>query len=165
MLETGKGRKKPFLNILGQGGRNSVQIHFLGIESFGFDKDLVAVPVGKSDHLVFDGGTVPRSGTPYFSAEQGGAVKVLLNDPVGTGVCVGDPAGTTRSFDMVMGEGKSPGEGHLIKLGLDAKLEEKRIIDIVEQTNQALRKWQKHAQAHGVTGSNIEIIGQRLSSG
>lgn len=63
---------------------------------------------------------------------------------------------------MVMGEGKNPETGHLVKLGLVASLPKARVNEIIEQTGTALVQWQKTAKAYGVSASNIELVGSKL---
>lgn len=63
---------------------------------------------------------------------------------------------------MVMGEGKNPETGHLVKLGLVTSLSKARVNEIIEQTGTALAQWQKTAKAHGVSASNIELVGSKL---
>jgi len=64
---------------------------------------------------------------------------------------------------MVMGEGKSPKTEHLIKLGIEAKIDKARIHEIVEQTRTSLAKWPELAKHHGVSDVNIRLIGDRIS--
>lgn len=64
---------------------------------------------------------------------------------------------------MVMGEGKNPTETHLIKLGLDAKIDPKKITQIIEQTKHALSQWKTLAKNYGVSHENITLIENRLS--
>lgn len=64
---------------------------------------------------------------------------------------------------MVMGEGKNPTETHLIKLGLDAKIDPKKITQIIEQTKHALSQWKTLAKNYGVSRDNIALIESRLS--
>lgn len=61
---------------------------------------------------------------------------------------------------MVMGEGKNPGTEHMEKLGREAKIEEKRVSEIIEQTRAALSKWEKLAKEYGVSKTNIKLIGR-----
>ncbi len=63
---------------------------------------------------------------------------------------------------MVMGEGRNPGPSPLTKLGLDAKLDEKRIAEIIDRTRTALGQWETLAGQYGVSRSNIEMIGKKL---
>lgn len=64
---------------------------------------------------------------------------------------------------MVMGEGKNPTETHLIKLGLDAKIDPKKITQIIEQTKHALSQWKTLAKNYGVGRDNIALIESRIS--
>jgi len=66
---------------------------------------------------------------------------------------------------MVMGEGKNPGIDHLQKLGLEAKIDEKHVLKVIEQTRTALRMWETLAKEYGVSKRNIKLIGQRLAGG
>jgi len=64
---------------------------------------------------------------------------------------------------MVMGEGETPSAENLVKLGLEAKLSQKDIDTIIDQTRNALNEWQRLAQNHGVTQANIRLIKDRIS--
>ena len=63
---------------------------------------------------------------------------------------------------MVMGEGKAPKAEHLIKLGIDAKIDKDRIQEIIKQTQASLAKWPRLAKHHGVSATNIRLIGNKL---
>ncbi|MBL4743044.1 MAG: type II toxin-antitoxin system HipA family toxin [Cycloclasticus sp.] len=63
---------------------------------------------------------------------------------------------------MVMGEGKSPSIEHLIKLGIDAKIDHKAIDRIIEQTSDALSKWIVLAKEYGVSQENVELINRKI---
>ena len=63
---------------------------------------------------------------------------------------------------MVMGEGKAPKAEHLIKLGIDAKIDKDRIQEIIQQTQVSLAKWPTLAKHHGVSATNIRLIGNKL---
>lgn len=63
---------------------------------------------------------------------------------------------------MVMGEGKAPKTEHLIKLGIDAKIDKTRIHEIIEQTLASLAKWPELAKQYGVSAANVRLIGNKL---
>ncbi len=63
---------------------------------------------------------------------------------------------------MVMGEGKHPSLEHLIKLGLDAKIDRITIDRITDQTRYALSQWKKLAKETGVSQANIELIDRKI---
>ena len=63
---------------------------------------------------------------------------------------------------MVMGESKAPKAEHLIKLGIDAKIDKDRIHEIIQQTQVSLAKWPRLAKHHGVNATNIRLIGNKL---
>lgn len=63
---------------------------------------------------------------------------------------------------MVMGEGRNPGKADLIRLGLEAKLPQSTIDEIMEQTRTALSKWTQLAKKHGVGNANIKRIGAAI---
>jgi len=63
---------------------------------------------------------------------------------------------------MVMGEGQNPSLEHLIKLGLDAKIERTKIDRIVEQTLYALSQWMMLAKKYGVNQGNVELINSKI---
>ena len=62
---------------------------------------------------------------------------------------------------MVMGEGQNPKAEHLIKLGVDAKIDKDRIHEIIEQTKESLAKWPALAKQYGVSAANIKLIGEK----
>jgi serine/threonine-protein kinase HipA len=63
---------------------------------------------------------------------------------------------------MVMGEGRNPGQDHLRKLGIDAKLSNDRIDEIINQTRGALSKWDELAVRYGVSASSIALIKSKI---
>jgi serine/threonine-protein kinase HipA len=63
---------------------------------------------------------------------------------------------------MVMGEGKSPSIEHLKALGLDAKISQKKIDDIISQTLDALSEWETLAKSYGISSANIHLIKDRI---
>lgn len=63
---------------------------------------------------------------------------------------------------MVMGEGRSPGVEHLIRLGLDANIARPRITEIVDQTRSALTAWPELASRFGVRAGNSSLIAKRI---
>jgi len=63
---------------------------------------------------------------------------------------------------MVMGEGKAPKTEHLIKLGIDAKIDKIRIHEIIEQTQVSLAKWPEMAKQFGVSVASIKLIGNKF---
>lgn len=64
---------------------------------------------------------------------------------------------------MVMGEGKNPGIGHLIKLGNEANIAKSRVIEIIEQTRSALESWPILAKQCGVSIGKIQLIAKRIN--
>ena len=64
---------------------------------------------------------------------------------------------------MVMGEGKQPTAEHLIKLGLQAKISKKLILEIVDQTKNALGKWKHLSKEYGIKKTHIELIGKSIN--
>ncbi len=63
---------------------------------------------------------------------------------------------------MVMGEGRDPGEEHLLLLGREADISAPRMKEIIEQTKSALTSWYSFAAEHGVSHTMTKLIGQRL---
>ena len=59
---------------------------------------------------------------------------------------------------MVMGEGRSPGIAHLIKLGEAAKIAKPRIHEIIGQTQTALGQWPALAKEFGVSAAYIKLV-------
>ncbi|MGH0052460.1 MAG: type II toxin-antitoxin system HipA family toxin, partial [Sphaerochaetaceae bacterium] len=63
---------------------------------------------------------------------------------------------------MVMGEGRYPGEEHLINLGLDSKLSKNQIASIIDQTRTALSGWNTLASQYGVSAATISLIAKQI---
>jgi len=59
---------------------------------------------------------------------------------------------------MVMGEGRSTGIAHLIKLSEAAKIAKPRIHEIIAQTQAALAQWPALAKKFGVSSANIKLV-------
>lgn len=64
---------------------------------------------------------------------------------------------------MVMGEGRSPGMEHLLKLAEEATIKKKRAVEIIEATKASLSKWPEQAKDHGVSEANIRLIQGRIT--
>lgn len=64
---------------------------------------------------------------------------------------------------MVMGEGRSPQEEHLIALGAEAKLSAKTMHEIIDQTRTALAQWPRLATQYGVLAERREFIARKLT--
>ena len=79
----------------------------MGVSSFGFEEELVAVFVGEALDLIFDGGAVARAYTLYAPLEHGGFFKSGTQNVVDFGAGIGDIAG------QLVGEGRGIGEGEL----------------------------------------------------
>ncbi|MCY4378443.1 MAG: type II toxin-antitoxin system HipA family toxin [Candidatus Dadabacteria bacterium] len=62
----------------------------------------------------------------------------------------------------VLGEGRNPASAHLRSLGQKAKLNDKTVENIIERTRRALSEWKALARGHGVSRSNIKLIGDAL---
>lgn len=65
---------------------------------------------------------------------------------------------------MVMGEGRNPKISHLIKLGQGAKIQKKRIDEILESTLAALNSWENLAINYHVLKSNIALISKAIGN-
>ncbi|WP_220466224.1 hypothetical protein [Dyadobacter psychrotolerans] len=63
-----------------------------------------------------------------------------------------------------MGEGKSPGDRQLRKLGLEAGLSKGLIEESIAQTRLALGKWKSLATEYNISQATIDLIGKRLVS-
>jgi serine/threonine-protein kinase HipA len=59
---------------------------------------------------------------------------------------------------MVMGEGRNPGEQHLIKLGEIAGINKTLVLNTIKQTHAALNRWGSLAKEYGVSKTNIALI-------
>jgi serine/threonine-protein kinase HipA len=65
---------------------------------------------------------------------------------------------------MVKGEGRAPGETHLLALATEAGLAPHTAQAIIDQTRQALNQWTPLAKQYGVSASSIRLIAERLRS-
>lgn len=63
----------------------------------------------------------------------------------------------------VMGQGKAPSIADLTKLGGLAGLPKADVQAVIERTREAVRAWPELAARHGVTPSQIRLIGSRLA--
>jgi len=80
------------LHICRQAGRETIDVDAGGVESLGFQKELVPISLCKAHHLVLDTRTIPRTPTLDLAGEQGGPIQRISNERVGPGVGVGDVA-------------------------------------------------------------------------
>ena len=63
----------------------------------------------------------------------------------------------------VLGEGGSPDAGHLVKLGLDAKIPRESIDSIIARTKAALSEWVGLAKQCGVSAGNVKRIKEAIN--
>ncbi|MDH1603411.1 type II toxin-antitoxin system HipA family toxin [Empedobacter sp. GD03739] len=63
---------------------------------------------------------------------------------------------------MVMGEGKNIKIDHLKKLGLNAKLPQKFIDTVIDQTKFALNQWESLSKMYEINPINIEMINKKI---
>ena len=89
----------PDLDILRQGGGHSVNIHFVGIQPFRFNKNLMAVLIPESHDLVLYRRTVARSGSFDISGEERRAVDIFTNNRMRFFIRIGQPAGNLLFLD------------------------------------------------------------------
>ncbi len=61
-----------------------------------------------------------------------------------------------------MGAGRNPGVEYRIKLGLEAKIAEPRITEIIDQTRSAIGAWPKLAKQYGVDDANARVITRKI---
>jgi len=62
----------------------------------------------------------------------------------------------------VMGEGKSPTEEHLRRLGDAAKIDEAKVDAVIGATKDALSMWKELAVNYGVSADNVSLIDKSL---
>ncbi|MDD3904153.1 MAG: HipA domain-containing protein [Sphaerochaeta sp.] len=62
----------------------------------------------------------------------------------------------------VMGEGRHPGVEDLLKLGLDAKLDKHRMLEIIDRTQSALASWPELAKQYGVEKEKLSLIAKQI---
>jgi len=78
VFQTGDRVVHRILHIFRKRTRHSGQIHFVGIQAFGFNKYLMALLVGKSHYFIFDRRTIARTYTFDHSRKQRRSVKVQV---------------------------------------------------------------------------------------
>src|SRR6056297_1578035 len=94
VLKTAHGSHKIELHIKGQACGNAIRVEFRGGQTFGLNKHLVRVLVGKAMNLVFDTRAVARTNAFNYTGKHRRPVKALANNVVGAFVGVCDPAAT-----------------------------------------------------------------------
>ena len=92
MLKPGNRAVHLVLHGLGQAGRETLQVHFLGVLAAWLHKDRVALLLFKADDLVLNGRAVPRADALNVAAVERRAVQIVENDLMGRGIRVGDVA-------------------------------------------------------------------------
>ncbi len=75
-----------------QAGGDPLQVHLVVVTAFWFDKNGMALAIGKAHNFIFNGGAVarPLDGTCAVGLRLG---QVLANDAVRIEVGIGHPAG------------------------------------------------------------------------
>ena len=92
VLQPGHAAHQFVLDVKRQAGADAVRVVLIGGQTFGLQKNLVTVLVGKAVDLVFHAGAVARPNPFNLAGEHGAAVKATADDVVGAFVGVGDPA-------------------------------------------------------------------------
>ena len=93
MLKTGYTVDYSELNILRQGRRKPLQIHFVSFSSARLDKYLMSLLLGEADYFILNARAIAGADAVDFARIQGRAVQILKNDLLGLGACVGYVAG------------------------------------------------------------------------
>ncbi|XOV78970.1 MAG: type II toxin-antitoxin system HipA family toxin [Aestuariibacter sp.] len=62
----------------------------------------------------------------------------------------------------VMGEGKSPGIDHLLKLAKESNIKKPKTQEIFKEVQSSLQNWTALAKNLGVSNANIELIGAKI---
>ena len=96
MLQTGNRAVHSNLHILRQRGAHALNIHLLGIFSFGLYEKLMAFLIRKAHHLILDGRTIARACSLNHTAEHRRAVEVIPNNLMCFFVGIGQPAKNLR---------------------------------------------------------------------
>ena len=91
VLQTGDGAHQGVLDVKWQAGADAVGVDLVGVEALGFEKNLVAVFVGKAVDLVFNARAIAWAHAFDLAGEHGAAVKAAADDVVGCFGGVGDP--------------------------------------------------------------------------
>ena len=90
-FQTGNQMEGFHLNLFRQRGGKTVQIVFVCMAAFRFQKELVTGAVSESDNFILNGGTVTRSDPLYAPLEHGGFLKPLLEHLMNLFVGIGNP--------------------------------------------------------------------------
>ncbi len=107
-LEAGQGPDDTVLNIWRQRRGNPIQIEPRMLQSLGLDEDLMAFFVGKADHFVLDGRTVPRTGCLDLAGVHRRAVQVRTDQLVGDGTGICNVTEHLRERDRIREDGEGP---------------------------------------------------------
>ena len=76
ILKGRDGSDEGILNLVGETGRDAVDIDLPSVATLRFQKDLVACLIGELDYLVLNGGAVTRSHPIDHPSVEGRLVKV-----------------------------------------------------------------------------------------
>ncbi|MDF3047876.1 MAG: HipA protein [Candidatus Midichloriaceae bacterium] len=72
------------------------------------------------------------------------------------------PAGEHST--MIMGEGKNPTKGHLLKLASVGNIKQDKALEIIDQVRSATQKWHEFAAKAGVSKLQTKNIGEVLNA-
>ncbi len=108
------------LDLYGQAVAQTRRVDLLGVQSFGLEDDLVAVPLRKADDLVFKRGAITGRHPFNDAAVQGGQVQVFPHHLVDLLAGVPDETGNLGQPRRLAREGEGAGgllQRLLVKLG------------------------------------------------
>ena len=86
MLQSLDGMDHIQLYILRHRGGEALDIHFLGIQTHGFNKQLMSGFIGKPHHLVLDGWTIPGANAFHLAGIQGRTIQIFPDDMMGVSI-------------------------------------------------------------------------------
>ena len=89
------------LYIFWQRRAHSPNIHFIGVKTFWFDKNLVPLFIRKFNHFVFDRRTVTRTSSFDNTGINWGTVKICTNNFMCFFICVGEPTGYLINLNFI----------------------------------------------------------------
>jgi hypothetical protein len=108
-LQAGDGAEHSHLNVHGKAGGQPVGIDLQGIQSHGFQKNLVLILFREADSFIFDGRAVSGSSPFNDSGIEGRAVQTGADDFMRSGVGISNVAGYLSQRNHLIAERERPG--------------------------------------------------------
>ena len=106
MLHARYGLHELYLYIRRQSRGHPLHIHFVGVQPFRFNEQLMAFLILETDDFRFNGRTVTGTYPLYQPVEHAGTYQIVFDDLMGHGRSIGEPAGNLLPVRNITNEGK-----------------------------------------------------------